>query len=144
MKKVRVFKIAGKVFILFSALGLLSVSLLAWYDPQMVMSLVDVELHNNDALSSIRGVYGGVGISVCLMLIYFMISDVRKGLVFLSLFWGLYAFSRLLTIFANGTLGEFGSHWLKIESVLCFISLTLLINFQFLENTKKTITHEKI
>ena len=58
MKQKKSVLIASRVFILLSALSLLSVSLMAFANPQSVMDLVQVQLSNNDAFSSIRGVYG--------------------------------------------------------------------------------------
>ena len=120
--------IASRGFILLSALSLLSVSLMAFYDPQSVMDLVQVKLENNDAFSSIRGVYGGVGLTLFITLIYLMMEDVRKGLIFLSFLWGLYALSRTITIYAEGKLGTFGNQWLMTESLFFIISITLLLS----------------
>jgi hypothetical protein len=114
-------------FILLSALALLSVSLMAFADPQSVMALVKVQLTNTDAFSSIRGVYGGVGLTLFVSLIYLMLRDTQKGLLFLTLLWGSYALSRTVTIFVEGQLGAFGQQWLIIESALCLIGATLLI-----------------
>jgi hypothetical protein len=116
----------GKVFILMSATSFFYVSMMAFFSPQAVMDLVGVKLPNNDAYSSIRGVYGGVGLSLVVALIYFSIRDVRKGLSFLCLLWGLYALSRIITIIAEGALGDFGNQWLTIETVFFCISSTLL------------------
>ena len=60
----------------------MSLSLMALFDPQSVMDLVGVELGNTDALSSIRGVYGGVGVAICLSLLYLMIHFPEKGRCF--------------------------------------------------------------
>lgn len=90
------------------------------------MNLVQVALPNNDAYSSIRGVYGGVGLTIVISLIYLAFKDAGKGLVFLSMLWGFYALSRLLTMAVEGALGEFGKQWLTIESILCLLSVTLL------------------
>jgi hypothetical protein len=89
------------------------------------MDLVQVQLNNTDALSSIRGVYGGVGLTLVISLIYLMLKDVQKGLAFLCLLWGLYAVSRIITIVAEGALGAFGSQWLFIESVFFGIAIVL-------------------
>lgn len=43
---------------------------MAFGDPQAVMDLVLVKLDNTDAYSSIRGVYGGVGIAILGVLLY--------------------------------------------------------------------------
>lgn len=114
-------------FITISALALLSVSLMAFANPQGVMDLVQVQLTNTDAASSIRGVYGGVGLTIFITLMYLMLNDVRKGLSFLILLWGFYAISRTMTIFMDGKLGAFGQQWLIIESVFCLIALGLYI-----------------
>ena len=119
--------LAAKGFILLSALSLLSVSLMAFASPQAVMDLVQVKLGNTDAYSSIRGVYGGVGMTLVISLIYLMLKDVRKGLAFLMLLWGFYALSRILTIFTEGSLGAFGTQWLVIESVFFLIAATLFM-----------------
>ena len=117
---------ASKGFILFSALSLAYVALLAMFNPQAVMDLVGVKLPNTDALSSIRGIYGGVGITIVVLLIYLAFFQTVKGLSFLALFWGSYAASRIITWFADGALGEFGTNWLMIESIMCVIGLALL------------------
>lgn len=127
MKSNRIVSISSVVLILFSALSLLYVSVMAIVNPQAVMDLVQVSLPNNDAYSSIRGLYGGVGLTIVITLIYLAAKDAGKGLVFLAMLWGFYALSRLLTILSEGALGEFGKQWLTIESVLCLLSLTLLL-----------------
>lgn len=125
MNKNKIINIVSGVFILFSAFSLLMVSLMAMANPQSVMDLVQVQLPNTDAYSSIRGIYGGVGLVIITQLIYLLIKDRKKALAFLSLFWGAYAVSRLITIAAEGSLGAFGSQWLMIESVFCVLSVVL-------------------
>lgn len=127
MSKKKMIGIFSTGFIVLSAFSLLSVSLMAFNDPQAVMNLVQVQLNNNDAYSSIRGVYGGVGLALFISLIYFAIKDKIKGLSFLGLLWGLYAISRLMTIFKEGALGDFGKQWLIIETSFCIIAIVLLL-----------------
>ena len=112
-------------YVLFSVISVLSVSVMAFYSPQTVMNLVATNLPNNDAISSIRGVYGGVGFTIVLALIYTLRRSVAESLGFLSLFWGLYAASRLMTILADGQLGAFGTRWLLMESFFCLAALLL-------------------
>ncbi|WP_192821633.1 DUF4345 domain-containing protein [Rufibacter sp. LB8] len=119
-------KLAAQGFILLSALSLLSVSVMAFANPQAVMDLVQVKLGNTDAYSSIRGVYGGVGLTLTISLVYLMLTDVRKGLSFLCLLWGFYALSRLITMFTEGALGTFGTQWLYTETAF-FITATSLL-----------------
>ncbi|QJD81657.1 DUF4345 domain-containing protein [Spirosoma rhododendri] len=119
-------KRVGQGYILLSALAILSVSLMAFSNPQSVMDLVQVQLPNPDAFSSIRGAYGGVGLTLFISLLYLMLREVPKGLAFLSLLWGLYALSRIMTIVSQGALGSFGRQWLLIESILCLTALVLL------------------
>lgn len=118
--------ISSKGLILFSALSIGMVSGMAFTDPQAVMDLVQVKLTNTDAYSSIRGVYGGVGLTLFVTLAYLAFTDQRKGLVFTSLLWGCYVFSRLMTIAVEGSLGAFGTQWLAIESTLFTLSVVLL------------------
>lgn len=139
MKKQRTLTLASKGFILLSALSLLSVSVMAFADPQSVMDLVHVQLNNTDAFSSIRGVYGGVGMTLFLSLIYLMLRDTQSGLYFLCLLWGFYALSRTITIFSEGALGDFGNQWLLIESVFFVLALSLA-----LANQKAIPTHKAI
>lgn len=119
--------LAAKGFILLSALSLLSVSLMAFASPQAVMDLVQVKLENTDAFSSIRGVYGGVGMALVVSLVYLAVKAPRKGLQFLMLLWGFYALSRIITIFAEGTLGAFGTQWLIIETVFFILAAGLFV-----------------
>ena len=121
-----ILKRTAQGFILVSALALLSVSVMAFSNPQSVMDLVQVKLTNTDAFSSIRGVYGGVGLTLFISLIYLMRTNVPNGLALLCLLWGFYALSRTITVFTEGALGTFGQQWLLIESVFCLIALTLL------------------
>lgn len=125
MNKNKIIRILSGVFIVLSAFSLLMVSLMAMVNPQSVMDMVQVKLPNNDAYSSIRGIYGGVGLVIIAQLVYLLIKDMRKALAFLSLFWGAYAISRLITIAAEGALGDFGSQWLMIESSFSMIALIL-------------------
>jgi len=125
--KTKVIPFLSKGFIFFSALSLGYVAILALFSPQSVMDLVGVKLPNTDSISSIRGVYGGVGISIVLLLVYLAIYQTSQGLTFLSIFWGSYAISRIITLVADGPLGEFGTNWLVIESFFCMIGIVLLI-----------------
>lgn len=125
--KSKIVKFSSKGLILFSGLSIIMVSAMAFNDPQAVMDLVGVKLTNTDAYSSIRGVYGGVGLTIFATLIYLALKDYKKGLVFTSILWGSYALSRLLTISMEGSLGAFGNQWLMIESILCLLSLVLLV-----------------
>ncbi len=119
-------RLLAQGFILLSAAAFLSVSVLAFTNPQSVMDLVQVHLPNNDAYSSIRGAYGGVGLTLCISLVYLLLRDRQLGLRFLCLLLGLYTLSRILTIFVEGTLGAFGQQWLLIEFLGFLIALSLL------------------
>lgn len=134
MKKVNRWILFTRIYIGFSILSLLSVSLMALFDPQSVMDLVGVKLGNTDALSSIRGVYGGVGITICLSLVYLLLFYPEKGAAFLSIFWGAYALSRLITLVSDGPLGDFGNQWLVIESCLSLVGLAI---WQFLISERR-------
>lgn len=137
MKVQQILSVASKGFILLSALSLLSVSVMAFADPQSVMDLVNVQLGNNDAVSSIRGVYGGVGLTLFISLIYLMLRDTRKGLAFLCLLWGFYALSRTITIFSEGALGDFGNQWLITESALFVVAVVLVVASKKIVSTDK-------
>ena len=96
--------------------------------PKNTMDLVNVSLDNNDAISSIRGVFGGVGITISAsILLLFLKKRYNDILLFLIVFWGMYALSRLITIWYDGILGDFGNQWIMIESVLFICGLALLI-----------------
>ncbi len=127
MKTAKISNLIAKLFIGFSALSLLSVSLMAIVNPQSVMDLVQVKLNNTDAFSSIRGVYGGVGLTLVITLVYLMINNVKLGLGILSLLWGFYAISRALTILVEGPLGSFGTQWIITETILFTIAVILFI-----------------
>lgn len=110
---------------------------MAFQNPQAVMDLVQVKLTNNDAFSSIRGVYGGVGLTIFISLVYLAFRDHTRGLAFASILWGSYALSRLMTISLEGPLGAFGQQWLMIESILCIAAVTLLIIRVKLQEAKR-------
>lgn len=127
MKKEKVIRVLSGVFIGFSALSLLSVSLMAFGNPQSVMDLVAVKLENNDAYSSIRGVYGGVGLTIVISLFYLLRKQAQLALGFLVMLWGFYAISRMITVFSEGALGAFGTQWMITEAVFCLIALSLFV-----------------
>jgi hypothetical protein len=127
MKRIRMINVISRTYLFFSAASLLYVSLMAFFSPQAVMDLVQVQLPNTDAFSSIRGVYGGVGLAVTILLTRWAIRDPQQGVSFLCLFWGLYALSRIITISSEGPLGAFGTQWLIIETVLCAAGGVLLL-----------------
>lgn len=127
MNKQKVVVMLSRTFMGISAISMLMVSLMAFGNPQAVMDLVHVKLGNTDAYSSIRGVYGGVGLCLFISILYMAWKDVKTGLVFLCMLWGFYALSRIITIYAEGSLGAFGSQWLKTETTFFFIALVLRI-----------------
>lgn len=118
-------RILSQAFIILSALSILLVSIMAFDAPQSVMDLVQVTLPNNDAFSSIRGVYGGAGFAIVISLLFSFRKHTENALAFLMLLWGFYALSRVITIFKEGPLGDFGNLWIKTESVLFIISCLL-------------------
>ncbi len=127
MKSQKVILLISKVYVLLSAFSLLSVSIMAFQNPQAVMDLVAVKLTNPDAYSSIRGVYGGVGVTIFISLLYTMRKNLLESLGLLTIFWGLYAVSRIMTIFNEGRLGAFGNQWLMIEVFFCGLAVLLLL-----------------
>lgn len=121
------FKVTAWAYITLSVLSLLYVSTLAWLNPKEVMNLVGVTLPNPDSISSIRGVYGGAGLTLIVIFVYFTRLDLTVAVLFLTLFWGLYAVSRAVTAVIDGPLGEFGSSWFRIESAFCIAGLIFLL-----------------
>lgn len=134
--KVGLANIFARLYLLLSLCSLAYVAILSLINPQATMDMVHVTLGNTDALSSIRGIYGGAGLSIVLLLVYLLVKDVYKGILFLSIFWCGYAISRVLTMLLDGALGNFGMTWLAIESFLSLIGLLLLIAL------RRTLRHE--
>lgn len=125
--KHKITRIASISFIGLSMLSILSVSMMAFSDPQKVMDLVQVKLTNNDAYSSIRGVFGGVGITIVAVLLFLSKQKLANGLWMLAILWGMYSLSRIITLAVEGPLGAFGKQWLTIETAFCLIALTLAL-----------------
>jgi len=130
MKKSTFLRAMAIGMVAVSALSILMVSAMAFTNPQSVMDLVGVRLPNSDALSSIRGIYGGAGLTIVIMLIYLAIRNLREALGLLALLWGFYALSRGITHFAEGPLGDFGMLWIHVEGLLCGLSLILLMTLR--------------
>jgi hypothetical protein len=126
MKKEITIRTSNILFVGISIIGLASVSILSLFDPQATMDLVRVKLDNTDAISSIRGIYGGVGMSIISGLTYLLITKIILAIRFLTLFWFSYAFSRLITILVDGPLGDFGNQWLTIETAFFVLGAVLL------------------
>jgi hypothetical protein len=127
MKTEKLIRWASTAYIVFSAFSILMVSIMAFVSPQAVMDLVSVQLTNTDAFSSIRGVYGGVGLTIVIAVIYLMAKKKQEAILFLALLWGMYALSRLITIFSEGALGAFGTQWIITETALFVLAIVLLI-----------------
>jgi hypothetical protein len=139
MKTTQILEKSAKGYVLFSLLSLTYVSILGMINPQQVMDMVQVNLTNTDAISSIRGVYGGVGITISIFLIYLLFKQHQLALSFLVVFWGSYALSRVLTIFIDGSLGDFGTNWLLIESCLFFVGACLLVSMNLIRKTDEML-----
>lgn len=118
MKTNKLLEAATWIIVAISALGTLSVSIMALFDPVGVMALVHTPLDNTDAFSSIRGVFGGAGIALATAIVWIFRRDRTAGVGFLALFWGNYALCRAITIVMDGPLGDFGNQWIGIESTL--------------------------
>jgi hypothetical protein len=144
MKSFNRWVLATRIYMLLSLLALFAFSLMALLSPQSVMDFVQVKLPNTDALSSIRGVYGGVGITICLSLVYLFLLHPEKGAAFLSVFWGAYAFSRLITMVSDGPLGDFGNQWFLIESFMGILGLGFWYILNAKRRTQKFILRNKI
>lgn len=127
MKTNKLLETATWIIVAISALGTLSVSLMALVDPVGVMALVHTPLDNTDAFSSIRGVFGGVGLMLAATMVWIFRRDRTAGVGFLALFWGNYALCRALTIAMDGPLGDFGNRWIGIESTLAVLALVVYL-----------------
>lgn len=135
--KTKLIRGAAITYLAISALSILWVSFMAFTNPQQVMDLVGVTLPNTDAYSSIRGVYGGVGLSLVAVLVYLSRYNLATALFFLSFFWGMYAVSRLITIVSEGELGSFGNQWLVTE--LVFATMALLLGLAHYKNRQRKL-----
>lgn len=127
MKSQKLILQIAKGYVLLSAFSVLAVSVMAFQSPQAVMDLVSVKLTTNDAFSSIRGVYGGVGVTLFVALIYTLRKNITESLGLLVVLWGMYALCRIITVFTEGPLDGFGRQWLIIEAVFCAIAVILLL-----------------
>ena len=137
MKTSKIITISSKLFVALSGLSLIYVSLLSLINPQATMDLVNVNLSNTDAISSIRGIYGGVGIAITISFLWIFFQQPRWSLTFLALFWSGYALSRILTIIIDGSLGEFGNQWLVIETIFGCIAILLALLYPQKETSPK-------
>jgi hypothetical protein len=63
--------------------------------------------------------------AIFVALVYLLTYNQKLGLLFVALLCGLYALSRIITIYAEGSLGDFGQQWLVIESSMCVMALLL-------------------
>jgi hypothetical protein len=127
MNAIKMIRAGSQLYMGFCILSLGYIAILSMWNPQATMNLVSTPLPNTDAISSIRGIYGGVGIVVTITLIYLLIHDLQKGLLFLALFWSSYALSRIITIQVDGILGSFGTQWLYMETTFAILAFLLLI-----------------
>lgn len=127
MKKNRILKMLSGFIIGFTAFAIALISIMAFVNPQAVMDMVQVKLTTTDAISSIRAVYGGIGMLLFIQLVYLLYKNQMLGLLLVALFGGFYAVSRVITIFNEGSLGAFGRQWLSVEATLCVAAVLLLV-----------------
>lgn len=127
MKKQNLKSIIVATYILFSVLALSLVSLQSFISPQATMDLVGLNIENTDAMSSLRGIYGGVGLAIAVSLLYLFFKNRPYALSFLTMFWGFYALSRATTILVDGPLGNFGNQWIIIETILFSVGVILVV-----------------
>jgi len=123
-------KISSQAFLCLSILSVGYVALLSLFQPKTTMELVGVVLPNTDAISSIRGIYGGAGLVIAIALVHLLRKNLKMGLAYLGLFWGAYATSRFMTILLDGPLGSFGTQWIIIETLFCVLAVALLWLFK--------------
>ncbi|TFB32125.1 DUF4345 domain-containing protein [Pedobacter alluvionis] len=142
MNAQKIIKTCSQVYIGFSILSLAYVSISSIWNPQATMDLVSIQLSNTDAISSIRGIYGGVGLLITFLLVYLLFNDVRKALFFLLLFWAAYSISRLITIWVDGPLGSFGSQWLIIESTFSILAFVLLLLYARIKKEAENVSQQ--
>ena len=138
MKQQKLILSIAKGYVLLSAFSVLAVSVMAFQSPQAVMDLVSVKLTTNDSFSSIRGVYGGVGVTLFIALVYTLRKNILESLGLLVTLWGMYAVCRVITLFTEGPLGSFGNQWLAIEVSFCMIAVALLLLITPKRLTKST------
>ena len=124
-KESKILNFVGHATVALSLLCLAYIALMAWVNPYQVMLLVREKLSNTDSMSSIRGVYGGVGLFLVGVLAWFWKNNLKTSLQLLGLFWSLYALSRIVTWMVDGPLGDFGKQWLMIELFFGMLSLLL-------------------
>lgn len=99
----------------------------AFISPQSLLDLAGEKLNNPDASSSVRGVYGGVGLLIFMQLVYLLFNNQKQALIIVALFGGLYAVSRAVTVITDGPLGTFGTRLFITETVLWVLALALLM-----------------
>ncbi|HWJ29652.1 MAG TPA: DUF4345 family protein [Flavisolibacter sp.] len=126
MKQIRIINISTILLVSFSATAILMASIMIFFHHQRVMNVLKVNLPGAYTRSFMLALYGIVGLAAGLSMIYIFIKNQRKGLSFLTLLWGFYAASRLMTILFNGSLNDFG-RWLFIDSMLFMVSVVLLL-----------------
>ena len=127
MDKNKIIQILSFAAMGLSILGIAMVAFMAFNDPKAVMALVNTNLDNTDAYSSIRGVYGGAGLTIAIAMVYGMLKNMKIALGFTALLWGLYAVSRIITSIVDGPLGAFGTQWVYTETFLCLVCGTLFL-----------------
>ncbi len=127
MDKNKIIQILSFAAMGLSILGIAMVAFMAFNDPKAVMALVNTNLDNTDAYSSIRGVYGGAGLTIAIAMVYGMLKNMKIALGFTALLWGLYAVSRIITSIVDGPLGAFGTQWVYTETFLCIACGTLFL-----------------
>ncbi len=128
MDKNKIIQILSFGILALSVLSITMVAFMAFGNPKSVMALVHVQIDNTDAYSSVRGVYGGVGLTIAIAMVYGMLKNLKLTMGFTALLWGMYAISRILTAMIDGPLGAFGTQWVYTESFLCIVCLILWIN----------------
>ncbi len=116
----------SRIFLILLGLATLNIAIQAIFDPQTVMSMVDVQLGNITARNSIRAFYGSVNACFALFWIYAAFRAQREGLLLAVLYTGGFAIGRLLSIAMDGMPGAFAMQWLVVETVFAGVAVFLL------------------
>nr|WP_287937155.1 DUF4345 domain-containing protein [Algoriphagus sp.] len=139
MKSKQILKKPTQGYVIFSLLIIAYVSLIALLSPRQIMEMMQINLENNDAISSVRGVYGGLGLAITSILIYLLFNHPDWAFRFLVMYWGGHTLSRIITIVADGELGNFGTYWLLIEGLFFISGMAIFCIKKILYKTEELI-----
>lgn len=98
--------------------------------PSELLAVVGIPLDNPSALSSIRGIYGGLHIAFGAMMLWSLLKNPSVALLFVVIYTGGFTLGRWTAFALDGQPNAFVTTWMFVEPVCGLVSWFLWSRLQ--------------